>query len=496
MDEVVAVLASLQPDQDRKAVLEQVRPALSRLTRQQMQLGIQQVSLLPVFDCLHSTDAPLVATACDLLHHLLEYLDPAILLDKYGGLIQHCLTAPGAADVVLVLAVKQLGRCIADADLVPGIIERGLVGAVVSRLDGELGLAKVVADWLVGLGESPAGLAALTSPTTTAQLVEIAAKSSVLQVRVLEVSVRVAAQSEQALQAVAGTGLLQILVEALQKDDLLLHLTTLELLSTLAVAPHGHKWLESNGVLPSLAAMLQDSSDLLLPGLVQFWGGLAHRQPRLVVARYPALLAALVSLVRRDDQASQATALETVGFIGSSLEGKAVLAERTAVVRECLSKLGQLLQASQEEVKVRGLGSLAMLLSLDKEHQTPELVSITESWLRTVPGLLELLTGLARQPFLSVRQAAYSVLAVLAGQAWGRTTLLRLPGWAEFLLDRGAERDKHCKEIRWAIVSALVAGREVKEVAGPELDLAMREFVRLGPHHVTVESQVCTEEQQ
>ena len=43
MDEVVAVLASLQPDQDRKAVLEQVRPALSRLTRQQMQLGIQQV---------------------------------------------------------------------------------------------------------------------------------------------------------------------------------------------------------------------------------------------------------------------------------------------------------------------------------------------------------------------------------------------------------------------------------------------------------------------
>ena len=49
---------------------------------------------------------------------------------------------------------------------------------------------------------------------------------------------------------------------------------------------------------------------------------------------------------------------------------------------------------------------------------------------------------------------------------------------------------------RWAIVSALVAGREVKEVAGPELDLAMREFVRLGPHHVTVESQVCTEEQQ
>ena len=48
MDEVVAVLASLQPDQDRKAVLEQVRPALSRLTRQQMQLGIQQVKQLPI----------------------------------------------------------------------------------------------------------------------------------------------------------------------------------------------------------------------------------------------------------------------------------------------------------------------------------------------------------------------------------------------------------------------------------------------------------------
>lgn len=35
---------------------------------------------------------------------------------------------------------------------------------------------------------------------------------------------------------------------------------------------------------------------------------------------------------------------ETLGYIGSSLEGKAVLAERTTVVRECLSRLGQLLQ--------------------------------------------------------------------------------------------------------------------------------------------------------
>ena len=43
LDEVVAVLASMQPDQDRRALLEQVRPALSSLSRQQMQLGIQQV---------------------------------------------------------------------------------------------------------------------------------------------------------------------------------------------------------------------------------------------------------------------------------------------------------------------------------------------------------------------------------------------------------------------------------------------------------------------
>ena len=208
----------------------------------------------------------------------------------------------------------------------------------------------------------------------------------------MEVSVRVAAQSEQALQAVAGTGLLQILVstalqlygqqqglqvEALQKDDLLLHLTTLELLSTLAVAPHGHKWLESNGVLPSLAAMLQDSSDLLLPGLVQFWGGLAHRQVTITTAvccstsnvlcspawwwratppcwppwsassggtTRPARPRRSVTRWQSNTSSQMFFPAETVGFIGSSLEGKAVLAERTAVVRECLSKLGQLLQ--------------------------------------------------------------------------------------------------------------------------------------------------------
>ena len=43
LDDVMALLASLHPDQDRKAVLELIRPTASRHTRQEMELGIQQV---------------------------------------------------------------------------------------------------------------------------------------------------------------------------------------------------------------------------------------------------------------------------------------------------------------------------------------------------------------------------------------------------------------------------------------------------------------------
>ena len=90
-------------------------------------------------------------------------------------------------------------------------------------------------------------------------------------------------------QAVERTGLLGQLVASLHTSDLLLQLNTLELLTKLAITrcslniiiiiviitiiiiSHGLSYLESAGVLGSLATMLQDCpnlpfSEVILPG--------------------------------------------------------------------------------------------------------------------------------------------------------------------------------------------------------------------------------------
>ena len=95
-----------------------------------------------------------------------------------------------------------------------------------------------------------------------------------------------------------------------------------------------------------------------------------------------------------------------------------------------------------------------------------------------------------------LRLAAYQLLIVLAGQDWGRTLIMSQPGFCELLLDRSRERDKDGKLERWRLVERLVETRHTKQMLGPEMDLQMRQFVKEGPYHVEVQSQVAYEEQE
>ena len=84
MDKLSTLLTSLGPGSDRLGALEGVKPALSSLSRQDLVDGLKDVSLLPVFDCLNSQDSALIQAACDVLHHLLGFTDPALVLERYS----------------------------------------------------------------------------------------------------------------------------------------------------------------------------------------------------------------------------------------------------------------------------------------------------------------------------------------------------------------------------------------------------------------------------
>eukprot|EP00092_Neocalanus_flemingeri_P003439 GFUD01003687.1.p1 GENE.GFUD01003687.1~~GFUD01003687.1.p1 ORF type:complete len:499 (-),score=180.28 GFUD01003687.1:555-2051(-) len=496
MEKLSTLLTSLEPNSDRMGALEAVKPALSSLSRQELVDGLRDVSLLPVFDCLNSGETTLVQTACSVLTHLLSFTDPALVLERYGGLMMRGLTHPDNSVVLLIM--KQLSRCVLDDELALLVVQRDMVSTVLEKLDSELEVATEVTSWVGLLAETPAGLPALSKAEVVAQLQAIASRSSILQMRVLDMMVRMATLGEEHLQSVLNTGFLQQLISILHTDDFLLKLNCVDLLTILAMAPHGQKYLESAGVLTTMTSLLEDCpnhplADILLPGLVKFWGNLAHTRPLHIMTKYPAFLSALVNMVQSDDFTAQSIAFETIGYIGVSLEGKTALVEMGNKMVECIEKLEMLIKDSPTEVKIRAMNALASLIKLDKENQSPELLSLTEAWYRRVPSTMSLVTSIVKQPFLDLRLAAYQLLMVMVGQPWGRGMVMRQPGFCEFLMDRSGERDKRGREEKFRVVEAIVESREAKEILGPDMDMQMRLFVKQGPHYVQVQSQVAYE---
>ena len=199
-DQLSQVLSSLSAEEDRAQRLLEIRPALSALSRKEVEEGLKEVDLCPLFDCLHSADHALVETASDILQKLLGFSDPALVLERYGGLMLEGLTSQDAPDCVQLLIMGQLQRCVGDEDLVDLVVRHNLLAPVISQLEGELAVAKEVTRWAVSLAESRRGLAWLTSDQTVGQLAGIRAKSSVLQMRVLELLVKIAQISEDHLQ--------------------------------------------------------------------------------------------------------------------------------------------------------------------------------------------------------------------------------------------------------------------------------------------------------
>lgn len=83
--------------------------------------------------------------------------------------------------------------------------------------------------------------------------------------------VGICSQTPKALEHVAQTGILQQLVNEISKDDVLVQLNALDLLTDIAFSEHGLLFLEQQGIVGNFERMLgavevEPMSSFLLPG--------------------------------------------------------------------------------------------------------------------------------------------------------------------------------------------------------------------------------------
>lgn len=59
---------------------------------------------------------------------------------------------------------------------------------------------------------------------------------------------------------------------------------------------------------------------------MKFFGTIAHKHPQEIFTKYPVLLNLMFDTIDNQDQATLSIALDTLAFVGSTIEGKLCLA--------------------------------------------------------------------------------------------------------------------------------------------------------------------------
>ena len=138
-----------------------------------------------------------------------------------------------------------------------------------------------------------------------------------------------------------------------------------------------------------------------------------------------------------------------------------------------------------------------MMLSLactQTEHQTTELLALTERWfISSTSDAFPCVWTVAQQPFPDLRLPAFHLLETVAALPWGQRVMNTTPGFKEYVLDRSTEHSKEGKERKFELVQALAVSPTSVEILGQPYVVHLREYVNQGPFYVAAQSEVAME---
>lgn len=400
---------------------------------------------------------------------------------------------------VKVFALKEILKTTKNPNTLPQLLTKvDLLNLTVETVaDENIGVAKYAMDILKRIGQSTEGLRMLYSGLLMRSIAKLLATNDVVKFRVYEVIVDVAKNNKESLEASIRSGFLQSLIDTIENDDILLQLNALEILTGLALTQEGLDYLERQGVLEQLSQKIAQAhetplSSLLIPGLMKFFGNVARLCPNEIFSRYPPVISALFEVLESDDQTILANALDTLGYVSSSVEGKYALQSLGNAMPIALKKISEVIQTMPSDLRVRGLNNLELILDVKKPEQDNRILTLVKSWFDCLgEEPLKMILSICKQPFADIRQGGLEVLVVIASQAWGQEYIASHPGLIEFLLDRNIETFKECKEIKFEVV------RQLSEAESNIFDAQQiekfKKFVSEGPFYIDTLTEVAIE---
>ncbi|XP_040819183.1 26S proteasome non-ATPase regulatory subunit 5 isoform X2 [Ochotona curzoniae] len=444
-------LALLRDVARLEAPLEELRALQSMLQAvplSELRERAEDLRLGPLFSLLNDNQREQTTLCVSILERLLQAVEPVHVARTLKADLQKGLAHPD--DSVKILTLTQVGRIVENSDAVTEILNNAeLLKQIVFCIGAEnLSVAKAL-------------------------IVEI---SSV---------------SPESLSYCTSSGLITQLLRELTGEDVLVRATCIEMVTSLAYTHHGRQYLAQEGVIDQVSNIIvgADSdpfSSFYLPGFVKFFGNLAVMDsPQQVCERYPVFVEKVFEMTDSQDPTMIGVAVDTVGILGSNVEGKQVLHKTGTRFERLLMRIGHQAKNASTELKIRCLDAISSILYLPSEQQTDDLLRMTESWFSSLSrDPLELFRGISTQPFPELHCAALKVLTAIADQPWAQKLMFNSPGFVEYVMDRSVERDKASKDAKYELVKALANSKTIAEIFGNPNYLRLRAYLSEGPYYV------------
>ncbi|KAK9954998.1 hypothetical protein ABG768_014906 [Culter alburnus] len=497
---IQSLLNEICASEDPIEELKTLRTAVFSTPVSGLRQAVSGARLEIIFGLLNTNDKEQIEVCVEILSRFLQALEPIQLAQNYKTALQSGLSHPD--DSVKVLTLTQIGRVAAHADGVTQMLNSTeILCDVIQCISVErIAVAKEAIAALSKLSNTKAGLDSLFRSDLLNKLKDVMLTNDIIRYRVYELIVEVSSVSPVSLGYCANSSLISQLLEELTGDDILVRATAIEMVTSLAQSQHGRQYLAQQGIMDKISNMIiaaeSDAfSSLYLPGLVKFFGSLAIvDSPQQVCEKYPVFLEVVFSMAMNLDPTLTPVALDTLGVLGGTVEGKQVLHKTGEKFTSVLKRISKAASDGATELRVRCLEALAQLLTLPAEQQTDDLLLLTESWFNCLSSQpMAMLRNISTQPFPELHCSALRIFTAIGCQPWGQQLMMDTPGFLEWVMDRSVGTGKEAKDCKFELVGALLSSSSAQEIFGAHNYLKLKTYLNEGPYYINAVSSVTTE---
>jgi len=382
--------------------------------------AVRASDITNLFTSLSSDNEEEVEIACDVISRSLPMLEAGEVLTELSSYLQAGLVHENKK--VQELVITELTRMMKDSSCISSLIESpGIIGCILDVVgNDEATVATSAKKFLSSFGRTSVRGAKLLLNTSADSLLSrmliVMQRGDVVRFRVYEIVCDIGSSSEETLSVCINSGVLNRFFQECKGNDILTKVTCCTMLSEFINAPHVLNYLVQSGVVSDMAESIKNSSSdpfasIYLPGVIKFFGKICiHNGPRFIIEIFSEFVPVVIQMLLHSQDMKQ-VAIETIGVVGKTAEGKVVLSEQVKM-RDVIQELCKMTSHSENQMRIIAIEAISNIF--DHSQVEPEALkhieSLTVDWFQLLlahRNPIEFVVAICKQPFPQVKIAGY-----------------------------------------------------------------------------------------